>query len=620
MRGPASRVLGCLLSLGLGACTHGAPPPQVSPPPAPSPERLSKQLEASLAALSLPDDLVLAARWKDPNALLQQLESWSGAPVAIDGWLRTRIGDPSLSLDLSAPVELIAVLDRAPAMGLSWALSFGLTTPVGAPVSPRDVESPLGLACAESKSLGAAPARMVCSASDDELARLLPHATRALPLAPIGEAPLSNSLRTSPLAKLDDQTLHTLASAWIASIIGSQHVNDRFDAQIAKVTEAVANDVRYLAQDLDGASIELSVSAEEHALDLSVLVPAAAGRSTLGQLAVGSGASGLAPEEFWQAQEASEEAGFSWAWQPTPFARMREPLAGLLGTILDYRGVPNRLEQQARELVAYLPLPRGPVIHARGRLPPSPSAKLERAPWLEALGWQLYNVRGNPVEYRYYVDALARSFNDPILGPQFVRLIKSAFGPEWAPARMQQRRPTVAAGLPRDSFVLEVTFAHPQLAPLPDELGAEPGTAPAPAAPPSPTWFAVFVPDEDGVRIAAGADERFLVSLLAQHGRTKQSATLAGRPGLGALHEHRILAGGFVSLAALTDSGPGSLARWFVGDGASQRLASAPHRGASPIVYSLSQPNEAWLHLTLRLGHESLDDLLFLFGAQPARP
>ena len=108
--------------------------------------------------------------------------------------------------------------------------------------------------------------------------------------------------------------------------------------------------------------------------------------------------------------------------------------------------------------------------------------------------------------------------------------------------------------------------------------------------------------------MAFGADECFVSSLLMQQTRAKASATLAGRAGLGSLNEHRILAGGFVSLAGLDGGDDGS------SSAAAKQLDSAPHRGNSPIVYTLSQPSEAWLHFTTRFGHDALEDLLFLFG------
>lgn len=629
-------VLSSLVLCGVTACAPPAPPPKAPPPPSPDAARLSKQLEASLAALSLPDDLVVAGRWKNPSALLGQIEAWSGGALALESWLRTRLGDPTRPIDLTAPIELIVVLDQErdpPAP--RWALSLGLGPPAAAAeraAEPLDVPSPLGLSCAEAKALGSAAARMVCSADDDQLARLLPHATRALPLAPVGDAEISISLRSAPLAQLESGRLRALSRSLLARLVEVTHINDRFDGQWAALVDAVAAELAFLAEDLDGASLELGVGAREQAIELSVVAPAAAGRSALGQLLVGSGATGLAPADFWQAPESSDEAGFSWAFQAAPIARWREPLAGLLGTLLDYRGVPNRLEQQGSELVRYLPMPRGPVIHASGRLPAPSAAQRPRAPWLEALGWQLYNVRGNFDEYQHYVGALARAFGDEILGPQLVRLIKSGFGTKWAPARVVQRRPSGSPALPRGSFVLEVVFVAP-----PEPIGEVPSWAPearpepaAPVAAPaaaSREWYAVFVPDEDGVRVACGADERFLSSLLAPPRSVgKATSTLAGRAGLGSLHQHRILAGGFFSLAAAAELDSSWLGWLGVRPiaaqhaGAASGLLAAPHAGATPIVYALSQPSEAWLHLTSRVERGTLEDLSYLLGRGQPEP
>jgi hypothetical protein len=622
MRGRARTLAafaGAAAGVGVAALVACGPAPLPPKPPAPPPARLIKKLDLALASLEMPGDLLVAGRWKNPSELLGQLEAWTGGAVSLEAWLRTRLGEPSRPIDLSAPLELIVVLqrDREPST-LGWALSVGLEPGQGGArtsAEPIDVESPSGLSCAESRSLGPASARMVCAPSDDQLARLLPHATRAMPLAPLGDASVSIALRASPLLDLDEGRLRALASAWLADVVGVGKINERFDAQWAKVVEGVAREARYLAEDLDGASIELSLRDKEQALELSLLAPAAAGRSALGQLVAGSGASGLAPEEFWQAHQASDGAGFLWAFQATPLARVREPLAALLGTLLDYRGVPNRLEQQARELVLYLPMPRGPVIHSSGRLPPA-GPREQRPAWLDALGWQLYSVRGNFDEYQYYAGALAKSFNDPILGPQFARLIRSGFGASWVPVNMQQRRP-LAGDLPRGSFVLEMAFARPRVASVEESPDGE--LAPAVSAP-APELFMVFVPDEDGVRIAWGADERFLSSLLVQRGRSKASATLAGRAGLGALNQHRILAGGFFSLAGLEELDVGALERLGLSNGRAKQIAQAPHRGVSPIVYALSQPSDAWLHLTTRLGRDTLEDLLFLFGTLPDGP
>src|SRR5215207_6601283 len=126
VRARASGILWLPILVGVLAC-GGAPPPPKAPPPPPPPARLAKKLESSLAALSLPDDLVLAGRWKNPSALLRELESWSGAAPALESWLRSSLGEPSRPIDLTAPIEVIVVLDKAsepPSM--SWAVSLGL--------------------------------------------------------------------------------------------------------------------------------------------------------------------------------------------------------------------------------------------------------------------------------------------------------------------------------------------------------------------------------------------------------------------------------------------------------------------------------------------------------------
>src|SRR5262245_11764141 len=96
----------CALPLfGVSACGHADPPPKVAVAPTPPPDREAKRLEASLAALALPEDLVLAARWRSPGASLAQLAAWSGHPIDLAGWLGARLGQPSRPFELNAPIE-----------------------------------------------------------------------------------------------------------------------------------------------------------------------------------------------------------------------------------------------------------------------------------------------------------------------------------------------------------------------------------------------------------------------------------------------------------------------------------------------------------------------------------
>lgn len=606
-----------LVLAGLCGCGHSEPlPVRVA---SPAPRSAPAVVVESPAPLSLPHDLVLAGRWRHPTALLAKLSEWGGGDLSLELWLRARIGQPVHPVDLNSPIELLVVLDRrSEPPALTWALSLGVEASLGrAPklsselASPKDVSSPSGLACAEAPSLGPTPLRMVCAASDDALAWLLPHATRALPLASLGDADVAFSLRAQPLADVNDKTLDALLSAWLSDAWGVSSMNKRFDAQWSGVVSSLTRELRDLAADLDGSSLEFSLRAGEEALELAMLAPAAAGRSALGRLIVGNGASGLAPSEFWHAHEASEDAGFIWAFESAPLAQIRAPLAALLGTVLDFRGVPERLQQQARELLETLPLPQGPVVHASGRLPAPRGARSARPSWLDELGWQMYSVRGSFDEYRFYVSALVSAFNDPILGPQFGRLLRGAFGPQWAPQRMRQRRLSQGGRLPKGSFGLEVTFAMPRVELTDRDLSSAGAEREAP-----PTLHVVFAPDEDGVKIAWGADENFLMSLVSEPRSTTLSTTLASRAGLGSLHERRTLAGGFSSLAAFEQGRRFPLGGPALWDGQAEPVANAPHHGLSPIVYALSQPTDAsQLLLTVRLARGTIEDLFFLAAA-----
>jgi len=287
-----------------------------------------------------------------------------------------------------------------------------------------------------------------------------------------------------------------------------------------------------------------------------------------------------------------------------------------LAALLDFRGVPVRLEQQGRRLIERLPLPRGPVIHAAGPLPMAGAARAAPPEWLAQLGWQMYGAAGSLAEYEVWVDDLVGAINDPILGPQIGRLLRSAWGPNWSPRHAKRRRPLGNRALPRGSFTLELTFAPPRVEVADVSREPSPGVAlPTLRAgrreSSPPTLFVLFVPEPGGLRIAWGADEAVLVSLGASAASGKASGTLAGRAGLASLHEHRSLAGGFSSLLALGALALGSE------PGAGHALVAAPHRGLSPIVYRLSPLGDsAGLSLRASLGRDSLEDLFFLLAAE----
>jgi hypothetical protein len=606
----ALRLRVALLAAAAGSALPGCEPhaPAAPPPAAPTP-RPAPDPPRPRTPLALPDELLLAARWRQPTALLAQLQKWSRGDLTLELFLRGRVGRPSRPIDLEAPLELFALWDgKAEPPVLRWAVSFALVPNPAAPAprGPVDVESPIGLSCAEDAALGPVALRMVCSSSDDELTQLLPLATRALPLAELGAEDVAVQLRARPLRGVADEQLDARVSAVITDLLGVDALNRRGTAELAGLTQTFRDELRNLAEDLDGVS--LGLNAREEALELSLLAPRATARSELLQLLIGTGAAGIAPGEFWDLHQESEHAGYLWAWSAQPRARLRAPIGSLLGALLDFRGLPDRLTLQGQHLIERLPVPLGPIVYASGRLPASAGGRAAPAPWLAALGWEAYGFAGRFAEYEAWAEQLVSALNDPILGPQFGRLLRSAWGERWVPQQIERRK-LAGRGLGRGSFALELRFA------------AEP-EADAPRAgrerPRPPTLFIVCVPEPDGVKLAWGADEKFLTGLLAAPARKASAGTLAERGGLGALHEQRTLAGGFSSLVAVAGDGTGAQV---FGEQAAAALEGTPHRGRSPILYALSQRTDVpAVAFSARLGRDTLEDLLFLIANTPPQP
>lgn len=613
-RARAAPLAACLV---LGAC-GASEAVKLAPPVAKAPEPEPRVAVAADAPLSLPDDTILVGRWRNPAALIEKLEVPGAREASLELSLRERIGQPPHSVDLREPIEFLAVLDgsRTPPE-LAWVVSLGLS---GDPAlsgahGPIDVASPIGLRCAEASALGSAQLRMVCAETDEHLAQLLGAATRAVPLQALGDADVAFSLRTQALRGIDDRALHSLLSAWLAEELGVPSMNERFDAQFAVLVSALSRELRDIAEDLDAAAIELSLGPHAEGLELSVEAPAAPRRSALAASVLGTRASALAPADFWYAHATSAQAGYIWAFDAAPLERWRTAFGELLGTALDFRGVPARLGGQASYLLESLPVPRGPIVHASGALPAPKDARSLRGPEPNEHGWHLLVVRGSFAEYQYYVSALVKAWSDPILSSQFSRLLRAAFGPDAAPRRLQQRRPNVGGRLPKHSFTLEITWPNTPAVIASDEPAGDARSSD------ETTLFVLFAPDEDdGVKIAWGADEKFLASLLMEPAKMKATATLASRPGLALLNERRMLAGGFYSLSAL--GAPGSRIGESLGvvQAASGEIGKAPHGGRSPIVYSLAQTTEAEpLSFTANLSRETVEDLLFWISAAARR-
>lgn len=618
----ASRSIGALLGLtatvgGVWACT----PAEVAKPAAPVAPQAPRQ-PPTLTPLPLPAERVVVARFRDSEALFQLIDAWVPTEaVGLSHWWRAWLTSVHADIDASAAIEAFVALDPSVAPPtLTWVLGFPLREPAeGAPppaAEPGEAFSaPNGLRCGVARALGAAARRLVCAPSDRELEALTPIATRALPLAPLAEAAAAAELHTAALTRLDRAELRRIVHDERVRLVPIDPMNERFAKQLGAVSDALRDELVLLLEDLDGARLRFDPLPGEPALGVTLETRGMPSRSRLLRAALGSGVMGLVPNSLWGASKDTHAAGFWWSFEPEPLEELRPPLAALLGTVMGFRGLSWRLQLQAQNLVENLPLPAAPIVFARGSVPPSADAATP-----EPDTWWVLQASGELSRYRRYAGELVRAFDDPVLGPQLVRVIRAGIGEHWAPASLKLRGPR-HPGLGAGSFVLELTLAADPDAPAAEarfEAATSPELALESAGHKRYLIVATAGADavEGGLKLGWASDEAFLTALMAD-GRhaLKTTDTLATRDGLASLVSQRALGGGFSNLRAwLRWLGPADAPT----SGSARVAQGAPHGGLAPILYSVARSSdEQAVVARAKLGVGTFEDLRFLLTSAP---
>jgi hypothetical protein len=589
----------------------------------------------------MPEEVLVMLRWRDPDALLQTIDAWSPSQrVGAAPWWQAWVASFAADIDPAGSVEGLIVLDQSVEPPVpSWALSFALReTPRLAPAAPGasvplPSRAPNGWVCEPSQALGVASRRWVCAGTERELARLVPAVTRAAPLVPLNDSAFTATLNTKPLTRLDLGQLKRFVDETQQRLWPIDPMNERIKAQLGAFSEALRDELVFLLEDLNGAVVDLRPITGEPALSLQMTIPAPPSHSRAMRMLLGSGAAGLVPNSLWEVHRESQRASFWWSFDAAPLAELREPLGALLQTVLDFRGLPWRLQLQAQRLVENMPVLQAPLVFAEGQrreLPADPGklpaeSQADGVPSRSAAdaGWWLCQTSGDLALYRRYAEELERAFGDPVLGPQLVRLMRSSLGDGWAMRSFKQRAPR-HRGLVPGSFVLEL-----ELKPAPGEAEVVSSEAGAHLQPGPKRYLIVAgsdpaAPVDGGLKLAWGDDEAFLTTLVAG-GRQglKHTDTLAAREGLSELVRRRALFGGFSNLQTWL--------RWFgpeptpAADGAEPLLdahpaLNLPHGALSPILYSVSPgTSDQDLVFDAKLGLETLEDVKVLVTS-PAEP
>lgn len=555
----------CAFASGLG-CQPEAPR---------APSALVTPVERVLP-VPLPAEAFLVARWTRPSELLARFRSWAAAdvdPLAV--WLGRRVGRSRSPIVLDEPIEFVMAIDRTRSEPeVVWALSFGLE---GGRVwqrtsrEPLDVPSPVGLHCAEAASLGVSQRRLTCAPTPAALRLLLPAATRSLPLLPLGDAPLSFDVRSRDLPSFPAPAMRGLLARWLESALGILPTGAAFETHLSAIASGTAVELTDLLRGLHGAHGELS--ADDRGLSMEWSLPAAS-RSQLLATLLGTAASGRPPRDFGADVSAGDRAAFVWSFDAQRLRAWRSPLADALALLLEFRGVPSRLSEQASGLLSQLPIPAGPLWYAAGRPPEFELAAATVGP--ARLGWHRLRMRGSLADYRRYADELERAFDDPILRSQLQRLVRTALGRHWVPTKVHPRRAR-SATLPPESFVLELSFAESSGAPSGRTLS---------------TVF-VFVPHADGLEVVWGGDEQRLARRVASD-PLQPGPVASPRPPSGSAWQSPVAIAGYYPLPVLV----AHLARLFTASASPARheQRSTPPSDSSriaPVAYSFEPDGAA---------------------------
>ncbi len=577
------------------AATEKAPPPAAAP-------------AVALTPVSAPRSTFLWGRLKNPAGLADSVIAATALPLNWRGQIERESPELVRIISLDAPVELAMTLDENPRREPHGVVSFGVGSE-GAVLAELErqgiaVRTVSGgerwftledASCALGSSLGATPARVVCSDDDESLGALLPYALRGLPNEPLSDAEVHVELRAEPLKTAYRSEIRSLKL--LASLAARQIELDsaRFDRAATDAIMSLAEEGILLADDLDRVTLQL-FAREQGDYELAFSTKFSQSRSwTAGSVGVLAQKQSAPPDVFWKLPADSSGASFGHTLPAERTRAIQENLVDLLGGLLEHEKIGAktrvRIEALVRDMMSY----EGPVVSATGPVRPVKASEAALEP-----AWQLVGIEGDAARYRKQLEELSRLLSSPEL--------RKAAGsdaewiPELTPRGALKGRPgsilyewKVAGdtaeifdpGTLRSDSLLGAAqrFSHGYLALVPDG---------------SRVWFSF-------------ASDRALVSEPIDVLFQTASPRLDGVAGLTTLREMPSTASGFVKLEGLVGPFLGELSErpnesW---QGISRAL---PYAGKVPLTYQLRMQGGAApsFELVERVPHEFVADVTSL--------
>ncbi|MCA9641566.1 MAG: hypothetical protein H6718_16985 [Polyangiaceae bacterium] len=637
-----------LASVVCVACGGGATPTPAAPDTdsgqaTPIAEGMEGEAAPPLQPVSAPDRVFLVGRLKNPSKLADTVESWVTLPMRWRDAMQQGLPGIERVVDLNAPVDVMVSMDDGGAMQepkFRAVFSVGLTSLDSALKFSKDqgeraeriapgvyrVDSD----CVVARSLGQAPARLVCGDGKKSIDALLDFATRGLPNEDLGPDDISVEVRAEPFRKryaADLPKLRRLAMPFIREELQSGFAP--FDRAVSDVATALLDEGLALVEDLDALRLKGMLESSPAQARVKFELAFRGKKSWIAQRVEDSGRRAKpAPAMFWDLPRDATSATFGIGGDAAAFAPIQKSLSELLDTYLASQKMAAGPRKNLVGLVDKLWVNEGSSVYASGAVTADTKVKrgtveFEREVMRSQLAWHVVGLQEDSKRTIAYLDHLVKVSADRNLRAVLKKEVGSdidKLGP------IKRRGPK--GKLPRGSVAYEV--AIPGDAFRSDDYYEEPPSGAKaqkrPVAKALPV-VVIVVPDGPYTWIGMSADETKLVSELAIAAAGTPAKTLATRPDLEKLRTGSFVAGGFVTLQRFTDALKLGVMNAASAKDAEAVLQAMPNRGESPGLIQVQVSAGPTLSYEVVVPKEMITDVggligygLQSFGAVPPVP
>ncbi|MGE0327748.1 MAG: hypothetical protein AB7K71_15920 [Polyangiaceae bacterium] len=624
-----------LASVVCVACGGGATPAPATPDTdssqaTPIAEGMDGEAAPPLQAVSAPDRVFLVGRLKNPSKLADTVEGWVTLPMRWRDAMQKELPGFDKVVDLNAPVDVVVSMDDGGAMQepkFRAVFSVGLTSLDNAlKFSKEQGERAERIApgvyrvdsdCVVARSLGQAPARLVCGDGKKSIDALLDFATRGLPTQDLGQDDINVEVRAEPFRKryaADLPKLRRLAMPFIREELQSGFAP--FDRAVSDVATAVLDEGLALVDDLDAIRVKGALQSAPAQAKIKFELAFRGKKSWTAQRVEDSGRRAKpAPAMFWDLPRDATSATFGIGGDAASFAPIQKSLSELLDTYLASQKMAAGPRKNLVGLVDNLWVNEGSSVYGSGAVTPNLKVKpntpdFKREVMRSQLAWHIVGLQEDSKRTIAYLDHLVKVSADRNLRTVLKKEVGSDID-KLAP--IKRRGPK--GQLPRGTVAYEVVI--PGDAFRPDAYYEEPPSGVKAQKPPTGKPLPVVVivvPDGPYTWIGLSADEAKLVSELATAAAGTPAKTLSTRPDLEKLRTGNFVAGGFMTLQRFTDALKLGVMNAASAQDAEALLQAMPNRGESPGLIQVQVSGGPTISYELVVPKEMISDLGGLIG------